>query len=60
MIEFTKMEGLGNDYVYVDCTEKSKEEIDYILKVVPDVVGYLREISPVWDELERGERPHLI
>lgn len=30
MIKFTKMEGLGNDYVYVDCTKKSNEEIDYI------------------------------
>ena len=34
MIKFTKMEGLGNDYVYVDCTEKSNEEIDYISKCV--------------------------
>ena len=33
MIKFTKMEGLGNDYVYVDCTEKSNEEIDYISKI---------------------------
>lgn len=32
MIKFTKMEGLGNDYVYVDCTKKSNEEIDYISK----------------------------
>ena len=32
MIKFTKMEGLGNDYVYVDCTEKPNEEIDYISK----------------------------
>ena len=21
LLEFTKMEGLGNDYVYVDCTK---------------------------------------
>ena len=34
MIKFTKMEGLGNDYVYVDCTKKSNEEIDYISKCV--------------------------
>lgn len=33
MIKFTKMEGLGNDYVYVDCTEKPDEEIDYISKL---------------------------
>lgn len=24
MIKFTKMHGLGNDYVYIDCTEKQK------------------------------------
>ncbi len=33
MIEFTKMEGLGNDYVYVDCTNKSDLEIDSISKL---------------------------
>lgn len=33
MVEFTKMEGLGNDYVYVDCTEKSEEEINRIAKL---------------------------
>ena len=30
MIHFTKMEGLGNDYIYVDCTQKSDEEIEHI------------------------------
>ena len=38
----------------------TEKEIDYILSVVPEVVGYLREMSPVWDALERGERPHRI
>ena len=36
------------------------EEIDHIIAVVPKVVDYLRNMSPVWDELEKGERPHLI
>ena len=35
-------------------------EIDYIIKEVPKVVEYLRDISPVWEELEKGLRPHLI
>ncbi len=35
-------------------------EIDYIIKEVPKVVEYLRNISPVWEELEKGLRPHLI
>ena len=36
------------------------EQIDHIIKVVPEVVAYLRSISPVWDELEKGELKHLI
>ena len=36
------------------------EEIDHIIEVVPRVVQYLRNMSPVWDELEKGQRPHLI
>ena len=38
----------------------SMEEIDHIIKVVPEVVAYLRSISPVWDELEKATRKHLI
>ena len=33
MIKFTKMEGLGNDYVYIDCTKKSDSEIAEISKM---------------------------
>ena len=40
--------------------ENTEEEIDHIIKVVPEVVAYLRKISPVWDELEKGERKHVI
>lgn len=38
----------------------TEEEIDHIIQVVPEVVAYLREMSPVWDELEKGQREHLI
>ena len=38
----------------------TEAEVDHILKVVPQVVDYLRDMSPVWDELERGVTPHLI
>ena len=38
----------------------TEEEIDHIIKSVPEVVDYLRNISPVWDALERGLTPHLI
>ena len=36
------------------------EEIDHIIEVVPRVVAYLLNMSPVWDELEKGQRKHLI
>ena len=37
MINFTKMEGLGNDYVYVDCTQMQEEEITKISKLAKKV-----------------------
>lgn len=40
--------------------ENTDEDIETILREVPKVVEYLRSISPVWDELEKGLRPHLI
>ncbi len=38
----------------------TEAEIDHIIESVPQVVDYLRGMSPVWDELERGLTPHLI
>ena len=38
----------------------TEEDVQAILKAVPEVVSYLRGMSPVWEELEKGERPHLI
>lgn len=34
------------------CEENTKEEVDYIIKAVTEVVAYLRGMSPVWEELE--------
>ena len=39
--------------------DNSPEEIDHILKTVPEAVAQLRSLSPVWAELEAGKRPHL-
>ena len=36
------------------------KEIDYILSELPGIINYLRDMSPVWDELEHGQRPHII
>ena len=36
------------------------EDVDHILSEVPKVVAYLRNMSPVWKDLESGKTPHLI
>ena len=36
------------------------EDVDAILKAVPEVVTYLRNMSPVWEDLEKGKKQHLI
>lgn len=40
--------------------ENTKEDVDTIIQKVTEVVTYLRNMSPVWDELEKGERKHVI
>jgi len=40
--------------------EATREEIDYIIKSVEEVVEYLRSISPLWKNLESGKIPHMI
>ena len=42
------------------CEENTDEEIDHILKVVPEVVAYLRNMSPVWKDLLNGKRQFII
>ena len=41
------------------CHENTDEEMDHILKVVPEVVDYLRKMSPVWKDLEAGKRQFI-
>ncbi len=36
------------------------EEVEYVISELPGIVDYLRDMSPVWDELEKGERKHVI
>ena len=40
--------------------DNTAAEVDHILEVVPQVVEYLRGISPVWEALETGKQAHLI
>mgnify|MGYP002672308000 FL=1 len=36
------------------------EEMDHILKVVPQVVEHLRSMSPVWRDLQNGKRQYIL
>jgi len=38
----------------------TEDEINQTIKAVPEVVAYLRKMSPVWDNLEKGELSHAI
>lgn len=38
----------------------TEEEIDHILQVVPEVVAYLRGMSPVWRDLQTGKREYIL
>ena len=42
------------------CEYNTEEEIDHILAVVPEVVAYLRSISPVWRDLQTGKRTYIL
>ena len=36
------------------------EEVDHILEVVPEVVQHLRNMSPVWRDLQNGKREYIL
>ena len=40
--------------------DNTEEEIDYILQAVPQVVELLRNMSPVWRDLQNGEREYIL
>ena len=42
------------------CHLNTDEEIDHVLKVVPEVVQTLRNMSPVWRDLQSGKREYIL
>ncbi len=42
------------------CEWNTQEEVDYMLQAVPEVVEYLRSMSPVWKELLSGQRQFML
>ena len=42
------------------CEYNTEEEVDHILSVVPEVVSLLRNMSPVWRDLQTGKRTYIL
>ncbi|MDE7123905.1 MAG: cysteine desulfurase NifS [Eubacterium sp.] len=40
--------------------ENTMDEVEYIISTVPEIVEYLRNMSPVWEALTKGEIEHVI
>ena len=38
----------------------TEEEVQHIVEKVPEVVAYLRAMSPVWEDLTTGKKPHIL
>ena len=42
------------------CHWNTEEEVDEMLRVIPQVVEYLRNMSPMWKDLESGKRTFVL
>lgn len=42
------------------CETNTPDEIDYMLKEIPEVVEYLRGMSPLWRDKQSGKKPFLL
>lgn len=40
--------------------ENTPEEVEYMIQTIPEVVAYLRSMSPVWRDLQEGRRTYVI
>ena len=42
------------------CEENTEQEVDVMLREIPQVIDYLRNMSPVWRKLQKGECSYVI
>lgn len=36
--------------------DNTEEDVDYILEIVPEIVSYLRSMSPLWEDIKKKEK----
>ncbi len=42
------------------CEWNTPEEVEAVLEAVPQIVDYLRSMSPLWKDLQSGKRPFIL
>ena len=42
------------------CHDTTEAQVNYILEKVPGIVAYLRDMSPMWKDLESGKRTFIL
>ena len=42
------------------CHWNTEEDVDEMLRVIPQVVEYLRNMSPMWKDLKSGKRTFVL
>lgn len=42
------------------CGQNTEEEVDYMLRVIPEAVAYLRDMSPLWRDKVSGKKKFVL
>ena len=61
LLAIGRVHGVAHGSLRLSLSEyNTDEEVDHILKVVPEVVAYLRNMSPAWRDLQTGKRKYIL
>ena len=42
------------------CEENTDEEVEYVIRIVPEIVAYLRSMSPLWKDMLSGKKKFVL
>lgn len=61
LLAIGRVHDIAHGSLRLSLSEKNtEEEIEYTIKAVKEVVGYLRSISPIWRDLVNGKKEFII